>query len=72
MKRLSLSVNPICDVPAVLRRHWRNLAAGPLKWCLLAIAAVLAAIVALVPTVREEGGKQYKKPNGPRQYPDRD
>ena len=69
MKRLSLSDNPICDVPAVLRRKWRNLAAGPLKWCLVGIAAVLTALVALVPTVK--GGKQYRKPPGPRQYPPR-
>ena len=71
MKRLSLSDNPICDVPAVLRRKWRNLVQGPLKWVLVGIAAVLTALVALVPTVKDEGGKQYKKPPGPRQYPPR-
>ena len=44
MKRLSLSDNPICDVPAVLRRKWRNLVQGPLKWVLVGIAAVLTAL----------------------------
>ena len=71
MKRLSLTDNPICDVPAVLRRKWLDLAQGPLKWCLLTAAAVLTVVVALVPTRKDEGGKQYKKPPGPRTYPPR-
>jgi hypothetical protein len=69
--RWSWSANPICDVPQVLRRKWFTLAAGPLKWILVGIAAALTAVVAIVPTVREDGPRTVRKTDK-RRLPPRD
>jgi hypothetical protein len=50
MARFSWSANPIMDVPAVLRRHWRD-AKGPLKWMLVGAAIALIGVLCCSKTV---------------------
>jgi hypothetical protein len=67
----SWSSNPLLDVPYRLRLWWRALAQGPLKWILVGIAAALTAVVAIVPTVREDGPRTVRKTDK-RRLPPRD
>lgn len=60
----SWSNNPIWNVPQTLHRKWLDFCAGPAKWCLLAVAAALTAVVAIVPTVREDKRKLPPRDGG--------